>query len=411
MRTEEAVSQENAAVAQLSSCGANLAKALRGVLASIPRAYAGPGDLARYLHIDANVPRRILGALNKGDPLLFVDALPGYRGIRSFLDGAGKHVSGACLSQADEAARELEHLLRAQIGGRRNLTSLLASVRPDARKNLELQSKRTIYQGMSQWLGYKAHLGLTTYFLRPTGESPDKCDIATVFGLKELRRLGTALPLPVLTGYQRTDERETPILDDMRCLNGDQVSAATGHGLISQFSTDPFPPFRQVRQGKKVVFTLPGPDFDLNGSMSYLFGLLLSADAPRYASEASSEQLLSKLPLVPCESEILEVYLHKDAWPGAQPEVGTFRITPAGPVDDFESRSLDRVTAHESVEYLGWGIRGGIKDMPRYTDAMHHCFRELDWPEDEFRLYRCRIKYPVVFMQIAMRFELPPEPK
>ncbi|MFH1746069.1 MAG: hypothetical protein ABIG44_03380 [Planctomycetota bacterium] len=411
MKTEEAVSQENAAIARLSTCGADLAEALRSVLASIPRAYAGPGDLARYLHIDANVPRRILGALNKGDPLLFVDSLPGYRGIRSFLDSASEHVSDACLSQANEAAQKLEHLLRAQIGGRRNLTALLATVRPDARRNLELQSKRTIFQGMRQWLGYEARLGVTSYFLRPNDASPDKCDIATVFGLNELRRLGIALPLPVLTGYQRTDERETPILDDLRCLNGDPVSAASGHGLISQFSTDPFPPFRQVRQGKKVVFTLPGPDFDLDGSMNYLFGLLLSSDAPRYASEASSEQLLSKLPLVPCESEILEVYLRKDAWPGAQPEVGIFRITPTGPVDDFESRSLDRVTDHESVEYLGWGIHGGIKEMPRYTDAMHHCFRELDWPEDEFRLYRCRVEYPVVFMQIAMRFELPAAPQ
>jgi len=390
---------------RIREVGERLGPALRAVLDALPGAPLRPNQLAEAVAVNRAVASKVLNATSKRDPLELLHLVPGPEPLRKLVRAARKHaVAREVLKAAEQAVDAFDRLIRDEAGTRPALDAMLSPGLPGARERFELASKYSVFKGMSQLKGVLAESWLGTAVVWPSADDALKHDLVWLNGAVAMQRLRPGVTARFGYRYQSPGPGADP----------DGTAPPADIELLEQFCTNP-PARLEARQaGNTVHYTLPddllGPKqvvdmFVVDHHPAAMHRYLRDADRPRNS--------LFVEPAMPVGTLVFDVALHEDAFTGSDPELVIFDTGYDGIANvNDRARDIDRVDLSESVEYLGHDMRKvDAGEIPGYAAMLTHLGERYAWGAPErFRVYRCRIRYPVYGWQVSMSFAPPPPP-
>ncbi len=138
------------------------------------------------------------------------------------------------------------------------------------------------------------------------------------------------------------------------------------------------------------------------------------AEMPRYVPTKLNRRgyVFAEIDL-PSRLLMFDVLVHKDIYPGADPQLLIYDTVIKGVADiNDQSRDIDRMELLEAIHPLGMGsAKCRNANVPRYIELLRSVYSHLQWNDLEFRGYRCAIDYPIYGTQVVMAFTLPPPPE
>jgi len=388
---------------KITQTGDQLLATLSGVLDALHTA-SGPQALATKLGVDKVLSSRVLKAIQNRDPMAAMHRVPGPEPLRRLLRASAKQgVSQDLIARANAAVDRFEALIRDDIGDRSALEAILSSWIPEARREFETRRKQAAFRALSQLKGVQAGVNVGTVFLAPATPD-DKIDVVWVNGLLGLQRLR---PGAVIRFASRRFAR-----DDSRRLSNDLSGRPVEdleHLQLAEFCSDPLPAIDVHRAGQTIHYTLADHGFGPRSESDIIFAEANLSELPRYVEPAvagTRRAYVFAEVFTPSKVLQFDVLVHRDLYPDQHPELLIYDAAIEGIADvNDPARDLDRMDMMESIEPLGRGVAAcRSADVPRYPDMLRHVCDRLTWDPNEFRVYRCRIDYPLYGSQVVMTF-------
>lgn len=386
--------------------GRELGEAMTAVLRALPGRPTRPSMLSRALGLNRATASKVLSATSKRDPLEVLHGIPGPEPLRSLLVAASdKGVPDALIETAARAVERFDHLILNDAGTRGTLDAAISSALPSAREKLELTSKYSIFKGMSQLKGVQAETWLGTAVIKPSSTDAQRHDLTwltAAFGIQRLRS-----EVNISFSYRSYTGKET-------CSEEAQVSADSFSSIpMNEFCTNPPAPVLTKRAGEQIHYTLPGHNM---GRLA-LSDMIVVDDHPaamgRYERPApNGRSSLFVEPAFPVAQVIFDLLLHKDAFPGVEPELVLYDTGTRGIANvNDKTRDGDLVHMQEQIEFLGSDLASlQCAEIPRYSEMLAHMANKLDWKLEDYRGYRVKIQYPVYGWQASIAFTPPADP-
>lgn len=390
--------------ARISELGADLASQLRAITEAVPGRPAGPQRLAKALGLDKVFTSRLLKALRNGEPLSVVHQLPGPDPLKRFLVAAKKvGVPSALLAPARLSVDSFESLIRDEAGDRTALGSILSAWLPEVREQLDMRARQAAYRAMCQIRGVQAELDYSAGFLYPA--EGGRLDVVWLIGISGLYRLrpGALVKCDTLRVATSEDKRGPTN------LKGESVSGR--RMLLEEFISGRPAPLVVEPAGEVMHYLLGETGFGHRSAVEVLFCEVNRGEMPATVPTGSGRKAWFYADVaIPVRSMCLDFFVHKDVYPGNDPQTIFYDKSSGGIADvNDRSRDIDRLDLHEDYTHLGNGIdRTRIPELPRYQDLLAHVYDSLGWNSEEFRGYRTRIEYPVHRTQVTYVFQ-PPE--
>lgn len=385
---------------RIGQVGLDLAGAIRRVVDSVPGAPLRPQELARVLGVNKDLSSRVLTAASKKDALAAAHYMPGPEPLRQLLKAASrKGVAADLIRAAEEAIADFERLIRSTGGDRAGLDAIIGAWLPDARERFETGAKQTMFRGAASLKGVMAETSLVSFLVHPNATKPDRADLLMFGAIVGLRRLrpGAVLRFTTLTN-NRPEATQHELNERVRGI------------LLDEFCS-PSPARVEARQeGPRVHYVLQGDDVGPTSAADLFMAEFHPDQHARTQTDAARRAWLSGLADQPVRTQIVDVLLHRDVWPGSDPELRIYDTVINGIVRGADKhREIDRLDLAESVQSLGQGLaRFRASEIPNYVEALRTVCARRGWNGNDFRGYRCRIDYPFYGSQVCMLFELPP---
>jgi hypothetical protein len=383
--------------------GAHLARTFNSVLDALPGVPHRPQWLARSLGVNTVLTSRLLKAAGHPDPIAVAHLIPGPEPLRRLLRAAEKkRVEPALIREARTAVDRFERLIDTVAGDRSALDAIISGWLPAAREQVELLAKQSVFRGVGQLLGTTSDLEHRTIILYPSAETRGRADSLWITVTRGLRRVR-----PGLVVKYDSIHTTTPVLT----IGGQPVDGLRGL-LLERFCSKPLPKLKVSHLGGRAQYTLSGDAVGVQSAVDLVYAMFLpgkkelnraSGEGPRKSSMAVGIARPSKLIIV-------DVLLHRDVYPGQEPELRLYRGTAGeGPADpDDASQDINRLDIVESIKPLGQGLASFVaQDAPGHQDMIRHVCKRRGWDVEKLRGYRCRIEYPMYSSQIVISFELP----
>jgi hypothetical protein len=383
--------------------GLDLNRRLQAVLRDLPNRPSRPSLLARELDLNRATASKLLGATAKRDPLALLHGIPGPEPLRSMLHTAlAKGVDQALVQSALQAVERFDHLIRNVAGTRSTLDAAISSALPSLREKFELSSKYSIFKGMSQLKGVQADTWLGAALVTPSSKDPERHDLLWLTGAFGIQRLRPEVTISFSYRYL-SGEEPTP---ENTVLSADSFSSIP----MNQFCENQPAKVLTHRAGEHIHYTLPA---DRLGRLSHRDMLVVddheAAMSRNARPEPRCQSSLFVEPAFPVNQLIFDLLMHKDAFPGADPELVIYDTGTRGIANvNDETRDIDRIAMEEEIESLGSGLSSfHCEEVPRYTEMLAHLAKQKAWDLADYRGYRVRIQYPVYGWQTSMAFEPP----
>lgn len=393
---------------ELARLGSHLQQAWRELLGERGADVHKPADLARAWRVDPTLAARIFRALRDQDPLTVLHELPAVPSLQGLLAAARRRgVDKEKIRQAEIAVGELEELIRRVGGSKSNLDTIVGSQVQHSRRKTEQTSKQAIFRGFSSLLGVQANTSIASYYVYPS-DDPNWCNELAVYGYDSLLRLRPELP--ILFGVRHTiTEDKDEVSDSLRTLHGDQIVPTAGATAIKQFCSDPFPKIEIREENKRLLYVWSDQADEPLRPVDLIFASLELRAEARYRTEQRQFANYNLVPRNPSKNLLLDVFVHRDVWPGVEPELVMLRRgNPQSP--RLITHSLDRVDFLETLDHRGSQAASiPCKHYPSYAKLTSYVHHEMKWQIGDFRLYRCSVRYPVVGLWYSIQFPLPPQ--
>lgn len=395
---------------RISRTGHELVSAVEGLLDTLPPSARRPADLARAFRINKDLSSRLLIALGKRDALAAAYYMPGPEALRKLVQTAATRGTPQPVVQRLKAAVEdFELLVREQGGGRGSLAAIISAWVPEARARFELENKQAAFRSMAHLRGSAAETMVQAAFVHPS-EQVGRVDGLGLVGYAGLRRLRPGAPIHISTlRAGMAAERESPFT-----VAGDRVDAMSADTLLREFCSTPTPEILIRPAGSVVHYLVAGDHVGIAGAIDLFLGEYTPAvfgmgpimredgGGPRRNSVAADIEVCA-------EELVFDAFVHKDVWPGADPDVVVYDTSMGGRVNpnDLE-RDIDIMDVLETPLSLGTGLRScRIASVPRYVDMLRSVCSQRGWNENDFRCYRCHSQYPVYGTQVHFVFTPP----
>jgi hypothetical protein len=386
---------------KLNQAGSELYRTLKKLLDGIPEGSQGPQRLGTALDLDKVLAHRILKTVKDVNPLAVLQHAPGPDPMRRFVRAAKKN--GASLADTKEALLAIDQfhgILREDIGDRSQLDAILSAWLPGSRSEFELRRKQSVFKARSQLLGISAATNLATVILHPSTQG-DGIDVVWLAGLYGLRRLRPGARTKLTTRrfvVEGADRRPTT-------LGGERVECLEGLRLDAFCSAQPAE-LEVNHVGEKVQYLLAGEDFGKKAISDLLLAEVNYDEMPRTPKSGRRPYVFAEI-ATPTKLLLFDVLVHKDLYPGATPELGTYDTAFDGVVDvNDPSREIDRIDSADRLEMTGRGIEMlPSPEIPMHGELIKHVFESLAWNPDSFRGWRARIDYPLYGAQVAVSFD------
>jgi len=385
--------------------GVDIAATLEALLEDVPGAPHTPQNLARTLNLDKVFTSRLLKALRNRDPLAVIHRLPGPDPLRRLSRGARRRGGKASLIKAAESAIDrFELMIRQEAGDRSSFGALLSAWLPTAREELELRHRQAAYKAMSLLKGSSVDMNYSAVLLSPSSDA-GRLDIVWLFGIYGLRRLRPDV-LSKFTTHRivNGEEPRQPL-----SLEGMRITSLA-NARLDQFCFAPPAPLELVRVGDTVHYVLGDSGFGPSSAVDLVFAELNRSEIQSVLPAGSNRKgwVFSNIGL-PSKQTQLDVFVHKDVYPGQEPELLLYDTCSDGVADVNDPvRDIDRCDTTESVESLGSGTKKlRSKEIPDYSNLLEHVFERLDWDPNLFRGFQVRMDYPIYGSQISLAFSAP----
>ncbi len=259
---------------------------------------------------------------------------------------------------------------------------------------------------MSQLYGVEAQTSVILCFVVP-GEDPDWHDELIVHGYHKLRRLRPELPLVLGSREILESGDENEQAGVLRSLHGRTICPEGSTTALQDFCTDPMPPIDLRPDGNRLLYVLGEEPRELPHDVDLFFGSRHRRSDPAHATDEQRRARFALVPQNPSCHAVLDVFLHRDVWPSAEPELVIAKIgNPAN--ETLLAHSLDRADFVESLQRLG--TEPNAVNHPAYPDhakLVGWVNEQMGWNRQDFRLFRCVVKYPVVGLWYTVQIQLP----
>lgn len=387
---------------QIGSC---LMDSLGRVLDAIPDTPQGPQALARHINVDKVLASRLLRAVRSPDEMAALHRFPGPEPLRRVLRGASKvGVDAALIASAEDAVDRFACLIRDDLGDRGALDAIVSAWVPEARREFELRSKQTAFKAMSQLKGARADAILATAIIHPAADD-GRLDLVWLSGVSGLQRLrpGAAVKLATRRMIPEDSDRR-PFALDGKPVDGLHES------VLDEFSGNPSPHIDTHHAGEVVHYTLGPAEFGPRHAQDIVIAEVNRSEMPSsIPKDQDRRAFFFAETSIPAKVLQFDAIVHRDVYPGSDPRLRIYDTASEGVADvNDHGRDMDQLDVLESIEPLGATVgRIGSSSIPRYGSLIRHVFDRVQWDRDAFRIFRCRIDYPIYGSQIAMCFDPP----
>lgn len=392
---------------RLGAATERVRSALDDVIAVIPIRVRRPAEFQRVLKLDRSLTSRLLRALEMDDPLAALYRMPGPQGLRLILQAARKSASSnqEPIVRAEQALTDLEYIVATEVGDWKALHAALCGWIPEAREQFEIANRQAAFRAMSNIKGVTADAMVSVTLIHPGGASEDWVTRAGITGLCRLKRLRPGTPMGFLHGSSIAPPPGTERLS----LDGHPIDPTHGAPLLQEFSTSPMPTFEVRVDGDIVHYLLQGDGVGVGSLVDLYFADVMRGRYPAHRSISPRPATPGAVIDVPVKTLIVDVLVHRDVWPGVEPELHMYDTAIRGianPVD--ASRAMDRVDVQETIQFLGTqSSRFRATEVACYGDMVRSVCGKLGWDSESFRGFRCRVEYPVYGTQVSMIFRPP----
>lgn len=380
--------------------------AMSDVIDVVPVRVRKPAEFQRALKLDRSLTSRLLRALEMDDPLAALYRMPSPQGLRLILKAVRKAVDSAePVARAEEALTELEHLVTTEVGDWKDLNAALCGWVPEAREQFEMVNRQAAFRAMSNLRGVTADAMVSVTLLHPGSANADWVDRAGITGICRMRRLRPGTPMGFLHGSSIAPPPGTRRLS----LDAKPIDPKHGPPLLRTFSTSPTPDFEVRVEGDIVHYLVKGDGVGIGSLADLYFADVMRGRYP--AHKAVSPRLATPGAVidVPVKTLIVDVLVHKDVWPGVEPELRMYDTAVRGIANPTDpSRDMDRIDVLETILNLGTqSSRFRTTEVACYSDMVRFVCEKLGWDSECFRGFRCRVEFPVYGTQVSMIFKPP----
>jgi hypothetical protein len=375
-----------------------LRPALADVLEQLRPPVKRAADLRRRLSLSQKVTWGLFTAATARDARAIPSLLPGRLGMERFFEATAQQgVPPEVINRAREAFERFEEAVARHASSRdvfQTMVSELNGGRDEAGAGgADLKHKRAAFRANALLWGRKAEVSCGVRIVGP-GAEPDTPDGVLINGMLGLQR--TRLGVPIQTterrwGWAMPGSPPEPL--DPRETGPDAI------GLLHDFCSQPLPEFRLCESAPEYrKYELVGDKLGASGEVRFFTGEI-SRGAPMPGS-AGLEVTQFRGVGMPLGMYIGDILVHKDRCGTAPPDVNVYGWPLDGP---REFRESDLLPLSEQAEYLGDGIDAARTPViPRYMQLLTYAMERMGWDQSEFRVFRCRVEYPLLHTRIRM---------
>jgi hypothetical protein len=387
--------------------------AFAALLESLPVPVTLPHEVSKKLGIHRKLGWQIARLVYEPDPLAAAQHVPGSASIKKFLDAMSKqNVNPELLRSAEAAVNDFDRLIDVHAGDREALDLMLTGCGGEAASKAVIAQRRTAYMAGSFIWGVQARTTLTSVFLAPSPVNKGFFDGARIKGFLGLRRLRANISWPISYSVISTDDL-TQLDQPTRESLDDVIDENRVAPLLRRFCSQPPPETRTRELGDgdlvyELVPTLTGK----TGEIDCFIGEVVRSLSPIYRTEHDQFWAVSCRVRTPCESLIIDQFIHEDLFGPIKPELSLYGDLRVGPLPPEPLRTGDRMPIFETVQRLGKGLSGiRTPDVPRYSEMAAYVFKRLGWDPTRFDLYRARMEYPPLPTTVAVEHPLSEAPQ
>lgn len=286
---------------------------------------------------------------------------------------------------------------------RQALDAMVSAHRPEAREKYDLASRQIIFKGMSQFKGVAMESSVGAVLLHPStdGQAVDRATLMCELGLRRSRP-----DARIVIGVGTVAKSDA----SMMTLEGRPCEAPLGT-FLPQFCTSPLPRFEAHMLEGMLFHFIAGQDVGMRSAVDLVtaerrnkvYPLYWENGAPRYRGPSYGVD-------TPGKRLTIDLFVHRDVYPGIQPQLWMYDTAVRGLVREFNdpSREHDKIPTRDALHELHGGLAGArLPHVPRYTEMLEHVYGTLGWNAAEFRGYRLDVRYPPYGAQYMMGFKLP----
>ena len=389
--------------AKIGRVGGRLSHCVVQLLAALPNGTTRPAGLSRALGVNKDLASKLLIASGKRDPLAAAYYMPGPEALRKVLNGAlERNVDRSIIGELEVAVREFETLVRDEAGGRAALDAMISAWLPEARARFEMANRQGAYKAMANIKGLTTEVALHCVLVHPAAHG-DRHDLVTLFGCIGLRRIRPGVPIRVSTGMSGPGSETQEALT----LDGRPVDVFSADTLLAEFCTQPLPPIQTHKHSVFVTYVIASDRIGLESSADLFFAEYARGFLDQYNPSPGLRASHSADIEIPTQELLFDVFLHRDVWPGVEPELDTYDTALYGEVNvNDRSRDIDRLDLLETIQPMDMGISAcRVASIPKYVDMLRFICERRGWDPDAFRGFRCHTHYPVYGSQVIMAFD------
>jgi hypothetical protein len=393
----------------LPAAFAGLRDALSQLLVAVRANVEVPNTMTRQFRIDKSLAWKLSRVVKADDPFSACLDVPGPEAMRGFIQQMSDIGAPApLLRQLETAVDEFVSMIKLHCGDRATLEMMAASADNDSeRKRQQLENfRRMLFRGASAAFGVQASLQLSSHFVKPNSQKPDRLDFGVIGGFVGFRRIRVNTDWPVAA--QRsigTDGSNIPL------PLGKPIDAAvpTGQAPVLRAFCSGNLPSLEVLNGLDGVtrYVLPDGPVGLSNAVNVLLGWTHKDLVDRYATKVDKLGENMCHAGTPVEALVHEVLLHNSMGQPANMEACLYQQLPTGITFPTAGRERGKMVFSEPLRKIDvMSAELDIPQIPQRRQILNAAAAALESSLDEFNLWQIRMSYPPVPSTLVIRFDL-----
>lgn len=385
-------------MAQARAIGERMRATMERLRAGLPPGDRAPARLSRLLGVDRSICYRVFGGTGKESGEEIVLGLPGVAGSRQLVAAFGRHGAAKSHVAGAMAAIGAYAELVAESGG--SQAGLIRALRRacdvvEAREDPGETARAKLSDATAEAMGVRCDAQVMTYLLtRGSGDSWIGRVAQAYLGVR-----GRAGHFPIATMVEAPARGSGPWT-----LDNDAAEGRTPGALLSQFSSDPFPPVTSERRGDRLVQVI---DTATRRGLRALRGIdvvLGNRFLVQPVTRESPVHRVSLVPRIPTGRGVVDVVIDRSLGDVTAEPRGMYFVSHMGVViESPESRWFDRGPGAPSVRKIGpadaepwvWGAHARV---------LEYLAGEAEIDLTETVRYRMEMRWPMVGWQLLTDF-------
>jgi hypothetical protein len=385
----------------------SLRAALAGLIEAITPPVRRASEFQRSMRLDKNLGWSVFTAATTQNLAQVAALIPGQHAMnRVFKAAKNCGVPAHFIEHARAKFASFEDAIRRHAHDREAFEAMVADVAAgglDTSAAMDARHRRVAFRANTLLWGQMARVIATAVIVHPSSRA-GLFDSVSISGMVDLRQTRRGFPLQTLvTRRHRPDPGDPSPLPDVEALDP-RERHPNAVGLMRDFCSQPTPDASVVlNEDGAVCHHLRARGLGATAAMTFYTGHLVRRSMVRPGSVPGSRLMLEKPILTPAELLIRDVLMHHSVWDDRPPEVKVYASPPDSP---HTFRDIDLLPFAESASYLGRGVAvARTPEIPRYGELLNYAIDQLGGNPEEYRVFRCRVPYPVMYSRVCLLFE------